>query len=66
MTVAIIIFMIVATIFALASLAYVGVDLCMERRGEKAAEAQASLVEQKTPTESKKPAELAEASATDP
>jgi hypothetical protein len=66
MTVAIIIFMIVATIFALASLAYVGVDLCMEHRGKKVAEAQASLVEQQMPAESEKPAEVAEASATDP
>ena len=66
MTVAIISFMIVATIFALASLAYVGVDLCMEHRGKKVAEAQESFVEQKMPAESEEPAELAEASATDP
>lgn len=65
----VIIFMIIATIFALASLAYVGVDFYMEHRSKKAPEASAEPeipAEQEETAEQEEPATVTEEPVADP
>ncbi len=65
----VIIFMIIATIFALGSMAFVGVDFYMEHRSKKAPEASAEPempVEQEAPAEQEEPTAVTEEPVADP